>query len=145
MLHAQMNTTIVKSGGKITAKPRITARRIGSNIEAGFETLVFMAGLVEEQRLVAGVRPTPFGVSKTPGHSTSCRLAREGCWSAYAEFADRAAFIAGPAIMPYPTIRQCATVPFVSPRDASARQYSSNTLHRSKQRNPRRWPQCNSS
>ena len=34
---------VIVSGGKITARPRIRARRIGSNIEAGFETLWFMA------------------------------------------------------------------------------------------------------
>src|SRR5437870_5534041 len=42
MLHAQMNTTMVKSGGKITARPRITARRMGSKIEAGLLAVLDM-------------------------------------------------------------------------------------------------------
>src|SRR6267142_6551175 len=44
MLQAQMNTTIVKSGGRITARPRITARRMGSNIDGDLAADLDMGG-----------------------------------------------------------------------------------------------------
>src|SRR4051812_9673651 len=49
MLHVQMNTTTVNSGGRITASPRINARRTGSNADLGLDIAFDMKGALKEE------------------------------------------------------------------------------------------------